>query len=296
MKIWQSLLSLSGAVLFAVGATPAMLAAELQQATLLAWKAYMGEVDVRMEQRAASKDGFLWTDESRERAARVRRGEVVVAPVLGHGTENVPDGLIHHWIGAVFVPGGSLEDLSAVMHDYDNYKRLYRPAVAASRTLACTQSRQEFQMTWQRHVLLVNAAMQGHYQAHEVRVDSRRGYSVVDTMEVRQIEGYGCANQHFLPPDTGSGFIWRIRSVSRYEQRDGGVILELEAIALTRDIPASLSWLVAPLVNHLSINSLTTTLRQTRNAVIEVHGSGGRLASCLIAAGAVTMAKARGEK
>jgi hypothetical protein len=141
------------------------------------------------------------------------------------------------------------------MHDYDNYKRLYLPAVAVSRTRARTQSRQEFQMTWQRRVLFVNAAMQGHYPAHEVRVDSRRGYSVVDTMEVRQIDGYGSANQHFLPPDTGSGFIWRIRSVSRYEQRDGGVILALEAIALTRDIPASLSWLVAPLVYHLSINS-----------------------------------------
>jgi hypothetical protein len=50
---------------------------------------------------------------------------------------------------------------------------------------------------------------------------------------------------------------------------DGGVYLKLEAIALTRDIPASLRWLVNPIVNHLSIDSLTATLRQTRNAVAE---------------------------
>jgi len=46
------------------------------------------------------------------------------------------------------------------------------------------------------------------------------------------------------------------------------VYLELEAMALTRDIPASLAWVIAPAVSHLSINSLTTTLRQTRDAVI----------------------------
>ena len=257
-----------------------MPAAELQSATLQAWNSYLDETGVRMEQRLASQNGFLWADESNDRAARVRRGEVVVLPVVGHGTEKVPNGLVHHWIGAVLVPGASIDDLWAVVHDYDNYKQLYRPAVRASRTLACTETEQEFQMVWQRHVVFVNAAMQGHYQARDVRVDARRGYSVVDATEIRQIEGYGHASQHLLAPDTGSGFVWRIRSLARYEERDGGVLLELEAIALTRDIPASLSWMVTPVVNHLSIDSLTTTLRQTREAVINTRRSGGRPASC----------------
>jgi hypothetical protein len=82
-----------------------------------------------------------------------------------------------------------------------------------------------------------------------------------------------------LPPGTGNGFIWRIRSVARYEERDGGVYLELEAMALTRDIPASLAWMANPIVNHLSINSLTTTLRQTRDAVISSRGNFETLAA-----------------
>ena len=61
-----------------------------------------------------------------------------------------------------------------------------------------------------------------------------------------------------------SGFIWRLHSIARYEERDGGVYLELEAIALTRDLPPSLQWLVGPVVNRLSINSLATTLHPTR--------------------------------
>jgi hypothetical protein len=110
----------------------------------------------------------------------------------------------------------------------------------------------------------MSAAMQGHYQAHDVVLDARRGYSVADAVEVRENERYGHAGERLLPPDTGNGFIWRIRSIARYEERDGGVYLELEAIALTRDIPASLAWMVDPVVNHLSINSLTTTLRSGR--------------------------------
>jgi len=77
----------------------------------------------------------------------------------------------------------------------------------------------------------------------------------------------GRPSERLLPADAGAGFIWRIRSISRYLERDGGVYLEIEAIALTRDIPSSLRWLVSPVVNHLSVNSLTTTLSQTREAV-----------------------------
>jgi hypothetical protein len=112
-------------------------------------------------------------------------------------------------------------------------------------------------------------------------------------MEIRQIEGYGHPSQHLLPPDTGSGFIWRIRSLAGYEEQDGGLVLELEAIALTRDIPASLSWMVTAVVNHLSIDSLTTSLRQTREAVINMRRSGGRLAACATWAQTVVRTKAR---
>jgi hypothetical protein len=56
--------------------------------------------------------------------------------------------------------------------------------------------------------------------------------------------------------------------------------LELEAVALTRDIPASVRWLANRVVNHLSINSLRTTLRQTRDAVNSLAGRPEPLASC----------------
>ena len=246
-------------------------AAELQPATLLAWNSYVKESDRRLEQRVSGRQAFLWIDESAERAKRLRKGESVIAPMAERNGENVPGGLIHDWTGAILIPGAKVADVWAVTHDYDNYQRVYRPAVTASRTLSIAGETREFQMVLRLHVLGVNAAMQGYYRSRDVLINERRAYSVADAVEVREIEGYGRAEEWLLPPDTGHGFIWRIRSIARYEERDGGVYLELEALALTRDIPAGLAWVVNPLVNRLSVNSLDCALRQTRGAVIALQ-------------------------
>ena len=256
------------AIIITAGVAQVTRAAELQPATLTAWNAYVDDADSHAQERASGHLPFFWMDESPDRAARVRRGEVLVAPVVGHGTESVPGGLVHDWIGAIFIPGATIDRLLAVVHDYDNYQRMYRPIVTSSNRFVCTGDSQEFQMVWQRKVLFVSASMRGHYHAHDVVLGTHRGYTIAEAVEVREIERYGRSDERLLPAGTGNGFIWRIRSIARYEERDGGVYLELEAMALTRDIPASLAWMVNPVINHLSINSLSTTLRQTREAVL----------------------------
>jgi|SRR5579871_3118239 len=139
-------------------------------------------------------------------------------------------------------PGASIDRVLAILHDYDNYERMYRPIVTSSNTLACTADRQEFEMLWQAKILCVSAAMQGHYQAHDIMLDAHRGYSIEEAVEVREIERFGHADRRLLAPGASNGFIWRIRSIARYEERDGGVYLELEAMTLSRDIPSSLAW------------------------------------------------------
>lgn len=255
------------AVVVAGGVGTRANAAELQRATADAWQEYVRGADARMQARLEGSKSFLWMDEEPDRARRVQHGEAVVAPLVRHGTQPVPNGLVHDWIGAVFIPNATIESLLSVVHDYDHYKDIYKPVVTDSQSLGSGASGQEFSMAWQRHVLFVNAAMRGRYRAHDVIVNPHRGYSIVDSTSLQEVEAYGRPGEHLLPPDTGGGFIWRIYSISRYEQRDGGVYLEIEAMVLSRDIPGSLRWLVNPVVNHLSVNSLTTTLRQTREAV-----------------------------
>jgi len=266
------------AVLAAGVATQAN-AAELQRATANAWQEYVRGAAARMRARLDGSKSFLWMDEAPDRALRVLHGEAVVAPLVGHGTQTVPNGLIHDWIGAVFVPNATIDRLLIVVHDYDRYKDIYKPVVMDSRSLDAGAAEQEFSMVWQRHVLFVTAAMRGRYRAHDVIVNAHRGYSTVEATSLQQIEEYGRPGEHLLAPDTGGGFIWRIHSISRYEERDGGVYLEIEAMVLSRDIPSSLRWMANPVVKHLSVNSLTTTLQQTREAVGSQQVAQERLAA-----------------
>ena len=137
-------------------------ASELQADTLKAWDEY-----IRLHANPDAHQPFLWVNESPERRLRIQKGEVVVAPVVGHGTRAVPKGLIHDWIGAVFIPNATVQTFLETVHDYDRYKEIYKPVVADSKADACAAADQEFSMIWQRRVLFINAAMEGHYRAHD---------------------------------------------------------------------------------------------------------------------------------
>ena len=44
--------------------------------------------------------------------------------------------MIHDWIGASFVPGATVEDVLALVQDYDNHENIYKPEVIASRLIS----------------------------------------------------------------------------------------------------------------------------------------------------------------
>jgi hypothetical protein len=56
-------------------------------------------------------------------------------------------------------------------------------------------------------------------------------------------------------------------SITRLEERDGGVYAELEAYALSRDIPAAFRLIVSPIVRRVSRDSLAVSLHQTKVAI-----------------------------
>lgn len=265
-------------------------AAELKPETLRAWDVYLQAADARMKARLDGGQPFLWADAEPGRSEQLRQGEILVVPQAGRGSRSVPGGLIHDWIGSAFIPRAKLADVLAVVHDYAHYKDIYKPVVVDSKAIDCGRNEQKFSMLWERHVLFVTAALNGMYEAHDFPIGASRWYNVATTTEVREVADYGESGERLLPPDHGSGYIWRLRSMARLEERDGGVYLELEALALTRDIPGSLHWLVSPVVTRMSRSSVFTTLSQTRQAVgLETSRSGrtacGYRRTALIASG-----------
>jgi len=255
------------AVLTAIAPLPEK-AAELRPETLAAWEEHVKSADLRMQARVRPGHAFLWADEAPGRCQRLEKGEILVSPGTASGSLQVPGGLIHDWMGAAFIPGATLESVQKVAHDYDHYQDFYTPVVVNSKQLGCSPAEQQFSMLWVQRVLFVTAAVENQYRGRDFRVNDTRRYGTVESTRVQQVKAYGEAGEQRLPPDQGDGFIWRLYSIVRYEERDAGVYVELQAMVLSRDIPVSLRWLVKPVVTRLSRNSLVTSLQQTREAVM----------------------------
>jgi hypothetical protein len=242
-------------------------AAELKQETLQAWQDYIRTANARMQERLHGAAPFLWIDESSERSRRVRAGEIVVTPVGQRSPIRVSKGLIHDWIGAALFPNATLEDIFVVVQDYARYKEFYKPLVIDSKWLGADGADYRFSLLMLNKSLFAKSALISEWKDRYIRVDDRHWYSIAYSTCVEEIEGYGSPGERKLPPDAGSGYIWRLYSFSRFEQRDGGVYVELEAIALSRDIPAALRWFIDPIVRRVSRGSVFTSLIETRTAV-----------------------------
>jgi len=237
--------------------------AELKQDTLVYWDAYLDAARPQID----SQKPFLWVDQKPERLQRVRGGEILVSSVGQQGEKPVPAGLIHDWIGAAFIPDTTIENVLSAIRDYGNYKVYYKPTVVDSKLLSSTGPCERYSMRVVNKEVVAQTALDMEYETCYFRTDERRLYSITHTTRVQEIEHYGQANEQELPPDQGSGYVWRLYSVARFEQRDGGTYVEVEAIALSRDIPIALRWLVNPIVRRVSKNSMVVSLQQTREAV-----------------------------
>ena len=240
-------------------------AAELKQETLRTWDAYVETSNLQMRDR--TQRSFLWLDESPERMTRVRNGEILVSSIGQGNPKPVPSGLIHHWIGAAFLPNARLEDVLSAARSYDHYKNFYQPAVVDSKSLGTAGDCDKYSMRVVNKEIVAETALDGEYEACYVQVDAKRWYSIGYSTRVQEVQGYGRPDERDLPPGQGSGYVWRLYSITRFEQTDDGVYVELEAMALSRDIPITVRWLAVPIVRNISRNSLLTSLRQLEEAV-----------------------------
>jgi hypothetical protein len=269
-----SLLLLLMALMFPVETN----AATLKSETVTAWDDYLQTANANLQDRVRPGGSFLWTFEDAGRAVKVHGGEIVVVPAPGQNPKKVPGGLIHHWMGAMFVPHLKLDDILGVTRDYDHYKEFYRPSVVESKVIARSNADDKFSILLMNKGLFLKSALDADYKAANVRLDEHRLYSVTSTTRVQEVEEYGRPGQYREPEGEGRGYIWKLYSIARLEEREDGVYVELEAIALSRDIPGAMRILVDPIVRRVSRNSLLISLQQTGEAVggrVDVAKSAG---------------------
>ena len=241
-----------------------------QPETSQAFDHYITQAEARITQQRSQTNAFLKPEslspeQHSELLRRLRQGEVVIEKV-GNTPEEIPGGLIHDWQGWVFIPNATVENVVSFIRDYDHLARYYSPDVLQSRLISSHGDDLHVYMRLQKHKV-VTVVLDTEYDVHYGRNDATHQYSISRSTRVSEVENPGSPNEHVLPQGHDHGYMWRLNSYWAFEQAGDGVLVQCEAISLTRDIPTGLAWLIGPFVNSIPRESLEFTLTATRNAM-----------------------------
>ena len=242
-----------------------LLPAEPSPAALAAFDTYVKNVDARLAAQHHTPGSFL-APVSASDADRLRQGQLIVERLTPSTTAEFPGALLHHWRGTAFAPDAHAADFARLLRDFASYPQYFAPDVIAAKVL--TQDGDRIQASLrvrQKHVITV--VMDTTYDVVFGRLDSRHGYSTSRSTRIEEIDSPGTTAERPLSASEEHGFLWRLNTWWTWEERDGGLYLQIEAVSLTRSLPALLGWAIRPYIESIPRESLEFTLSSARNAL-----------------------------
>ncbi len=254
--------------------------ADLQQKTVDAFNRYVSATEARFTNELRPGGAFLYADglpaDAQKNAYdQLRRGDILVEKVqtkIQGRDQEVPDGMIHHWVGLVFIPGTTLAKVIPTVQDYGHRAELYKPDVIASRLLTHQGNDYKiFMRLYQKRFTTV--VFNTDYDVHWGQVDAKKIYSHSYSTRIAEVKDSSRPDGEEYPVGKGSGYLWRLYTYWRFQEKDGGVYIQCEAVSLTRDIPTGLGWLLRPLVTKIPKESLNKALGRTREVVLSSQHS-----------------------
>ena len=250
--------------LMVVNASPAL--AEPTPEATSQFDSYVNAVEARLNKQHQSAETFLSPAPTPEIEKRLQQGELIIEPLTPQNGASLPGALIHDWRGSAFARGATAADFSRVMKNIPAYPQIYAPQVLSAKLLS--QQGDHLQMTMrvrQKHVITV--VLDTTYDITTGHLDAQHGYSGSHSIKITEVESPGTSSERALGPKEDHGFLWRLNTYWSYEERDGGLYLEIESVSLTRSVPAGLGWIVSPFIQKIPRESLAFTLKATCDAL-----------------------------
>lgn len=239
-------------------------AAELQSKTTQAFEAYLGSATQAFLSRVRLGSG------STPATVVPAGGAIHAGPGREDGIVNVPDGLVHHWRGNVFVSGVSLSDVLAASRDYADYAKMYSPVIA-SELLESLGDTYKVLIRVKEGEAGVSAVLQIRSTVTYVGVGTPSVHVISTSEEVREVKDAGRADERLLPAGRDSGYLWRANTFSHFVARANGVQIEMETLGLSRAFPPFLGWFIEPIARRLGRKSIELSLREFVAAIRKRH-------------------------
>ena len=248
-------------------------AAELRPETVAAFERYVRLTEERMADDIGH-DQFLIVDRApqpdRDEIYRqLQEGDVYIEEVKtqedGHSVR-FPGGMVHHWAGVIFIHNRTLSEALAVLQDYEHAQDIYKPDIRQSKLIERNGSEADIYLQF-FNKSLVTVVLNANFHVSDTQAGSGRYQIASYSTRIAETKDPSNPDQFELPVGRDHGYMWRLNTYWRIEEKDGGVYLQNESIELSRSIPPLLIWLVRPLTKSIPRNLLVHLLEASRNAV-----------------------------
>lgn len=249
-------------------------AVQLTPAANAAFDRYVALTEARME-RDRRRGAFIWMDGLPESAARATREELRKGTfIIRRETTldesgrpvKIPNGMVHHWRGIVFIPRATLARAVELAQDYDRYQVRFSEVIRRSRLIARDGNQFKVALRF-RLSRIFTGVVDTESDATYTQVGASAMSVVARSTRVAEIAAADTPAEREYAPGTDNGYMWRVNSYWRLQERDGGVYMESEGVSLSRDVPFAFAWLVQPILNGLSRDTLKLMLLATRRAL-----------------------------
>jgi len=253
---------------------PAVLAHQPKPETLAAYDHYRSLTEARMDtDRQSGRFLYFYRFSAERRAeidAQLRRGEFYLEQLhtLDDGKKiPVPGGLIHHWIGAAFIPSATLAQTKAILDDYERQKITYYPDVRQSRLVSEDgATRNVFLQFYSKTA--VTAVFNVNFASNTTDYSPTQTQIRACSTRVADVEDFGKPAERELAPTDSRGYLWQLCTWWHVEEKSGGTYIQVEAIELSRTIPFVFAWIVNPIIREIPKTFLSHLLGATRKAVL----------------------------
>src|SRR5882762_1216675 len=261
-------------------AHPAPASASLSYPTKEAYERYVALTDARNVVEVREGGPFLWVDtlpqaRREETYNALKRGEVVIERLETRDNGDAipcPGGLIHHWVGALWIPGATLSQTLALVQDYDQHAQVYSPLELRSQILERHGDAFKVLIRYLRKKV-ISVVLDTVLRIDYHTLDATHAWSRARTESVREIKDHDTPHEYALPEGNDGGYLWGMTSYWRFVEQDGGTFVESESISLSTRVPVGLGWLVEPFIKSVPRESLRDFLNATRKGVLQPPAS-----------------------
>jgi hypothetical protein len=215
---------------------------QLDKPTIQAFDDYIAQFE-KTVYASFTSSGKLWIDDD-SRKNTFESGKAVIEP---RENQDVANGSIHHFVGALRINGGTLAQVNRVMQDYQNYPAYFRPDLStASGELLPDSSPDDrhyhgkLQLT--QSTMWMQVVYNTIYDTHYKLLDKDRWISRSVSIDIREMIDPKNPAGGFFQEGNDHGFLWRTNTYWFGREHNGGIDLSVDSITLSRPNVTGFGW------------------------------------------------------